>query len=401
LIRAAQSDLTDALADNPRVTDLPSRAEVVVVGGGVIGTSVSFHLAEAGVDVLLLERSALASGSTSKAAGGVRAQFTDPLNIAIGLRSLEAFERFAERPGFEIDLHRVGYLFLLDREADVGAFERSTALQHELGVPSRFVSLDEAMALSPLAGLDGVVAATYSPSDGHAAPEAVVLGYAAGARAHGARVVTDCEVREIEVEGGEIRRVRSTRGDVDTGTVVCCAGAWSPHLARMIGFDLPVEPVWREVAYTAPVPDVPRDLAFTIDFSTGFYFHREGPGLLFGMADRDQRAGFDAPTDADWMLRILEVAERRCPRLPDLGLAGGWKGYYEISPDHNALVGEAPGVGRFLYATGFSGHGFMQGPAIGEIVRDLVLGRQPFVDVTPLSAARFAVGALRPERNVV
>jgi sarcosine oxidase, subunit beta len=167
---------------------VPATAEVVVVGGGVIGTSAAFHLAEAGVDTLLLERAELASGSTSKAAGGVRAQFSDPLNIAVGLRSLEAFERFVERPGAEIDLHRVGYLFLLDREEDVAGFERSVALQNELGVPSRFVSLKEAAALSPLAGLDGVVAATFSPLDGHAAPEAVTLGYAAGARAHGRTV---------------------------------------------------------------------------------------------------------------------------------------------------------------------------------------------------------------------
>ena len=142
-------------------------------------------------------------------------------------------------------------------------------------------------------------------------------------------------------------------------------------------------------------------MPLTIDFSTGFYFHREGPGLLFGMGDRNQPAGFDEPTDPDWLLRVLEVAERRCPRLPDLGLAGGWKGYYEVSPDHNALVGEAASVSRFLYATGFSGHGFLQGPAMGEILRDLVLGREPFVDVTPLSAERFASGSARPERNVI
>jgi sarcosine oxidase subunit beta len=380
---------------------LPERADAVVVGGGVMGTSVAFHLAEAGVDVLLVERAELASGSTSKAAGGVRAQFSDPLNIALGLRSLEAFERFGERPGAEIDLHRVGYLFLLDREEDVPAFERSLALQNELGVPSRFVDLDEVAALSPLAGLDGVVAATFSPLDGHAAPEAVVLGYAAGARSHGARVVTGCEVTGIEVEGGSIHTVRTTLGDVATGTVVCCAGAWSKGLGALVGVEIPVEPVWREISYTAPVPGLPESIPLTIDFSTGFYFHREGPGLLFGMADRDQPAGFEAPTDPDWLLSVMAVAERRCPRLLDLGLAGGWKGYYEVSPDHNALVGEAAGVSRFLYATGFSGHGFLQGPAIGEIVRDLVLGREPFVDVAPLSADRFAAGASRPERNVI
>jgi sarcosine oxidase subunit beta len=384
------------------VAELPPRASVVVVGGGVIGTSVAFHLAEAGLEgVVLLERAELASGSTSRAAGGVRAQFSDPLNIAIARRSLEAFGRFGERPGAEIDLRRVGYLFLLDRAEDVEAFERSVALQNEHGVPSRLLGPAEARALSPLAGVEGVLAATFCPLDGHASPEAVVQGYAAGARREGARIVTGCEVTGIELEDGEIRRVRTSAGTIETGAVVCAAGAWSRAVGRMAGIDLPVEPVLREIAYTAPVPGLPERIPLTIDFTTGFYFHREGPGLLFGMADRRQPPGFDAPADPDWLLHVLAVAERRCPALPELGIAGGWRGFYEVSPDHNALVGEAAGVSRFLYATGFSGHGFLQGPAVGELVRDLVLGREPFVDVAALSAERFAARTLRPEHNVV
>ncbi len=380
---------------------LPGSADVVVVGGGVIGASTAFHLAEAGADVLLVERDGLASGSTSKAAGGVRTQFSDPLNIAIALRSIEAFERFGERPGGEIDLQQVGYLFLLDREEDVRAFEASVALQNELGVPSRLVSPEEAAALSPLAGVDDVLAAAFCPLDGHASPEAVVSGYAAAARAHGATVVARCGLEGIDVEDGAIRRVLTRGGDVEVGTVICCAGAWSRSVGAMAGVELPVEPVLRQIHYTAPVAALADTIPLTIDFSTGFYFHREGPGLLFGMADRAQPPGFDAPADPDWLLRVLEVAERRCPRLVDTGLAGGWSGFYEVSPDHNALVGEAEGPSRFLYATGFSGHGFLQGPAVGEIVRDLVLRREPFVDVTPLSTARFSTGTPRPERNVI
>jgi len=372
-----------------------------VVGGGVIGTSVAFHLAEAGVGVCLLERDELASGSTSRAAGGFRAQFSDPLNIAIGLRSIEAFARFGDRPGWEIDLRQVGYLFLLDRTEDVAAFEESVALQNELGVPSRFVTLEEARALCPLAGLERVLAATFGPLDGHASPEAVVHGYAAGARAQGATVLTRSAVTGIDLEGNEIRRVRTAHGTVETGTVVCAAGVWSSGLARMVGVDLPVEPVFREVGFTSPDETLPDQIPLTVDFSTGFYFHREGPGLLFGMADRDQPPGFDGPTDRTWLEKVLEVAERRLPSLADMGIAGGWKGYYEVTPDHNALVGEAPQPSRFLYATGFSGHGFLQGPAVGEIVRDLVLGREPFVDVSPLSAERFARHEPRPERNVI
>jgi len=379
----------------------PERAELVVVGGGGTGTSIAFHLAEAGVDVCLLERDALSSGSTSRAAGGIRTQFSDPLNVAIGLRSVEAFSRFAERPGGEIDFNQVGYLFLLDRPEDVVAFEEGVAVQNELGVPSRVVEPAEAARLSPLAGLEGVLAATFCPLDGHASPEAVAQGYAAGARAHGAKVLTGRGATAIETGNGTITGVVTEAGTIETGAVVLAAGVWSPSLARTAGVDLPVEPVFREVVTTAPVDDLPGSIPLTVDFTTGFYFHREGPGLLIGMADRNQQPGFDAPTDPDWLEHVTEVAARRAPAFLDMGIAHGWKGYYEVSPDHNGLVGEAPGVQRLLYATGFSGHGFMQAPAIGEIVRDLYLGREPFVDVTPLAAERFALQAPRPERNVI
>jgi sarcosine oxidase subunit beta len=380
--------------------EVPRGADVVVVGGGAMGASAAFHLAEAGVDVCLVERAELASGSTSRAAGGIRAQFSDPLNIALGLRSIAAYEQFGLRPGAEIDLRQVGYLFLLDREQDVEVFERSVALQNELGVPSRFVDLDVVRRLCPPVGLDGVLAATFSPSDGHASPEAVVQGYAAGAREHGATVVTGCAVTGIEADSGEIVGVVTERGRIETGTIVCAAGVWSPELARPAGLELPVQPVLREVGYTGPA-DIQGRIPLTIDFSTGFYFHREGPGLLFGMADPDQPPGFDEPTDPAWLDRVTEVAARRLPSLLDLGFAGGWKGYYEVTPDHNALLGESSDVTRFLYATGFSGHGFLQAPAVGEILRDLVQGGEPFVDVAPLGVSRFALGAARPEHNVI
>ena len=383
------------------MSSLPPSADVVVVGGGVIGTSIAVHLAEAGVGVGLVERDQLAGGSTSRAAGGVRTQFSDPLNIAIGLRSIEAFERFAERPGAEIDLHQVGYLFLLDRAEDVAALDASVALQNELGVPSRFVALDEVEELCPLAALDGVIAATFCPLDGHASPEAVTQGYAAGVRAHGGSVITGCAMTGIDLDGADVQAVQTTLGTVVTSTVICAAGVWSPEIARAVRVELPVQPYLREVGFTAPAPGLPSGIPLTIDFSTGFYFHREGPGLLFGMADPNQAPGFGVSTDPAWLELVLEVAERRCPALLDMGIAGGWSGYYEVTPDHNALVGEAAAPRRFLYATGFSGHGFLQGPAVGEIVRDLVLGREAFIDVAALSAERFARAESRPERNVI
>ena len=380
---------------------LPDRAEVVIVGGGVMGASAAFHLAEAGVtDVLLLEADQLSCGSTSKSAGGVRLQFSDEINIALALRSMDAFERFADRPGAEIGLQQVGYLFLLTDSDDVTVFEQNTALQNSMGVPSRMISAAEAGQLSTLANVDDVLAASVCMRDGHATPDAVVLGYATAARAMGVSIATQCRVTGIDAVEGEISAVQTTRGTVATSTVICVAGAWSPGIAAMCGVDLPVQPVARPIWYTEPMPNRPARVPMTIDFTTGFYFHTEGPGLLFGMADPEQPPGFDSPMRPDWLEIVGDVVAHRAPALVDVGIAGGWHGFYETTPDHNALIGEATNVSRFIYATGFSGHGFLLGPAVGEVLRDLVLGHTPPVDVSGFDVARFA-GETRPEHNIV
>jgi sarcosine oxidase, subunit beta len=362
------------------------RASVVIVGGGVIGTSIAFHLGEAGVkDVLLLERSELGSGSTAKGAGGVRAVFSDELNVRMALRSLEAWAAFDERPGWEIGLQQVGYLFLLSSDADVTAFERGVEMQNRLGVPSRMVSVEEAHELSPLAGLEDVLAGAFCPLAGHATPEGAVQGYASAARAHEVRIET-----RREVTGLKQGAVMTGDGEVAAECVICAAGPWSREVGEMAGVELPVRPEKRRIAYTGPV-QVGGNVPMTIDFATGFYFHREGPGLLFGTNDVCE-------TQDEWLERAEPILRRRAPILLDAPLAGGWWGDYEMTPDHNALIGKTEAApGRFLYATGFSGHGFQQAPAVGEIVRDLYLGREPFVDVSPLAAGR----AKRAERNVV
>ena len=276
---------------------LPESASVVIIGGGVIGCSAAFHLAEAGVDVLLLERDQLGSGSTSRAAGGIRAQFSDPLNIQIAQRSLAAFREFSRRPGWEIDLKQVGYLFVLSRDADVAAFEDHVALQNEYGVPSRMLSAERTRELCPLLAGDDIVAGAFSPDDGHVTPEAVVQGYAFAARALGAQLRVGCEATGVRVAGGEVCEVVTSHGSVATGTVICAAGAWSRQCGAMAGVELPVTPLRRQVLFTEPIRELPAQLPFTIDFTTSFYFHREGPGLLMGMSDPDERPGFSLRDD--------------------------------------------------------------------------------------------------------
>jgi len=385
----------------PRHSPLPESASVVIVGGGVIGTSAAFHLAEAGVDVVLIERAQLGSGSTCKAAGGVRTQFSDVLNIEIAKRSMAAFRDFGRRPGWEIELKQVGYLFVLSRESDVAEFERGVALQNQCGLDSRMLTVAEARRLCPLLEGDDMLAAAFSPDDGHATPEGVVQGYAFAARGLGAEVRVGCEVLAIEVSGGEVVAVVTDEGRVRTGLVICAAGPWSRSCGAMVNVDLPVTPLRRQILFTDAIDGLPPDLPMTIDFSSSFYFHREGPGLLMGMSDPNEQPGFSVETTEDWIPGLMEVVRRRAPRIADVGIRGGWAGLYEMTPDHNAIIGEAAGVSRFLYATGFSGHGFLQGPAVGEILRDMVLRRPTFVDISPLSVDRFDAAALRPEYNIV
>lgn len=386
---------------------LPADAAVVIIGGGVMGTSIAFHLAEAGVDdVLLLERDQLGAGSTSKAAGGVRAQFSDPVNIALGARSLDAFEAFSSRPGQVIDLHQVGYLFLLTDPDEVAVYEASVALQNQMGVPSRMISADEARALSPGVATEDVLAAAFHPRDGYCSPESVVLGYATGARSHGATLRTGVEVTDIRCADRSVHSVATSAGEVRAGTVICAAGAWSRAVGEMVGVNLPVTPVRRQILITEPLSGalldtLPTTMPMTIDAATTFYLHREGPSVLFGMSYRGEEPGFRHDYSEDWLPDLMDAIGRRCPTLLDVGVAHRWSGLYEVTPDHNALIGEAGDVSRFLYATGFSGHGFLQAPAVGEVIRDLYLNRAPVIDVSPLTADRFGAGVHRGEVNIV
>ena len=387
---------------SPAGREHPSRASVVIIGGGVMGVSIAYHLAAAGVpDVVLVDKDAFGSGSTCKAAGGVRAQFTDRINIELGLRSLETFENFGARFNQEIDFHKVGYLFLLDSAATVSAFEQNVALQNDHGVPSRMISVTEAKQMSPLISTEGLLAAAFSPTDGHCTPESVVLGYAVAARRKGARLIANCAATGIERNDDRIIAVKTEGGRIEADTVICATGAWSKEVGEWVGVDLPVKPLRRQILVTEPLPVLDPHTPFTIDFGSSFYFHGEGKGLLLGMSDPHETPGFKMNRSEDWLPGLGEAIERRAPGLIDVGIASGWAGLYEMTPDHNAIIGEAESVSRFLYATGFSGHGFLMGPAVGEVMRDLYLGDRPFLDISGLDARRFAGNEIRPELNIV
>lgn len=364
-------------------------ADVVVIGGGAMGTSIAWHLTELGVtDVVLVERETLASGSTSKSAGGFRAQFADELNVRIALRSIAELETFGERFGVDIALAQHGYLFLLDDDGDLERFRAALALQQRLGVPSRELTVDEALGLVPQVSAEGLVGATFCPVDGTCSPESVTQGYAQAAAARGVRVRQGVEATAIDVRNGRVAAVRTTAGAVATGTVVCAAGAWSAGVARTAGVELPVSGEPRHVWFTPEDGGLPRELPLTIDFGSGLYLHREGAGIVFGGR-------------AATLEELAPQAARRVPVLAELPIRSSWWGYYEVSPDWNAIVGEVEHVSRFLYATGFSGHGFQQAPAVGEHLAQLVAGVETTLDLSPFSVDRFARGDARSEQLVV
>ena len=361
------------------------RAEVVIAGGGALGASVAWHLAELGVtDIVLLERETLASGSTSKSAGGFRMQFGDELNVRIAMRSLRELEAM----GDEIELRQWGYLYLLDRPEDVEAFRSALAMQQALGVPAEELTPEEAQALVPQLELEGVLAATFCGLDGYCSPEGVVQWYARGAAERGVRIRQGCTLTGVRVERGRIEGVETSSGSISTSTLVCTAGAWSADVAALAGVDLPVQGQPRHLWFCPADGGLPHELPLTIDFSTSFYFHREGPGLVFGGKEQS-------------LEDVAEHAARRLPVLADLPIASSWWGYYDDSPDANALVGESDRVARFLYATGFSGHGFQQAPAVGEHIAELVAGRPPTLDLSAFDVGRFARGAERRETLVI
>lgn len=368
---------------------LPERSDVVVVGGGVVGAAALSYLVDLGCErPVLLERDTLGSGSTGRCAGGVRTIFSDDLNVRLGAEAIRRLERFEDEIGERLDLRLWGYLFCLDDAADAAAFAAALPLQEREGVPSRLLRPEEALEIVPQLAVDDLVAAVFCPTAGYVTPDLVVQGYARHAAAGGAHVEQSCAASAILVERGRVVGVETPRGRIATDRVVCAAGVWSRELAATAGLDLPVTPERRWMFFTEDAPGFPHELPLTIDFGTSFYFHREGGGLALG--GREQTIEELAPQGV-----------RRLPALADLGIRSSWSGLYEMSPDHNALVGAAAEPEGLSYATGFSGHGFQQAPVVGEHLARLALGLEPAFDLSALGVERFAAGLPRVELNVV
>jgi glycine/D-amino acid oxidase-like deaminating enzyme len=363
-------------------------ADAVIIGGGCVGASALYHLAALGLtDVVLIESVGLGAGSTSKAAGGIRMQHDDLVNTQLALRSLAEFTTFEEFTGAAIDFKQVGYLFLLDNSADLASFTRAAAAQRELGIPTEVLDLDAVRAMVPALHTEDLLGATYCPWEGYAAPEAVVQGYVSAARRLGAKAEVGAAVLEVLTDEVGVCGVRTSDETFATRHVVVAAGISSGDLVRPLGFDLPVTALPRTIFYSSNDLGVDPSAPLVVDFSTSFYFHREGAGLVFAGRESDP-AELSVP------------AMHRLPSIEDAAIESSWWGFYEMSPDHNAMIGTAP-IDGLHYATGFSGHGFMQSPAVGEHLAETILGLPTSLDLSTMSADRFVDGLHRTESFVI
>ncbi|HEY72454.1 MAG: FAD-binding oxidoreductase [Chloroflexi bacterium] len=384
--------------------NLPQTAEAVIIGGGVMGVSTAYHLALKGCqDVLLLEReSFLGMEATGKCAGGIRYQFGTEINVRLSQLSLPMLDRFEEELGQPIDLRYCGYLFLLTNEEDAAVFRQNVEMQRRLGVETQWLGPDEIARMVPLLNMDGILAGTIHPGDGLADPNGVVQGYASGARRQGAKLLTGVQVTGIRVESGRVRGVITDQGEVATPVVVNAAGPWAGEVGKMAGVDIPIVPVRRQIVVTGPMPEIPPDFPFVIEFAKSLYFHREGPGILTGMSNPDEIVSFDQSLDQNWELVHMEAAMKRLPILEKAGLASHWAGLYENSPDAHPILGRIPEVEGFYCVGGFSGHGFQHGPACGLLLAEEILdGKAHTLDISQLDLARFSEGREIVEYNVV
>jgi sarcosine oxidase subunit beta len=380
-------------------------ADVVVVGGGVVGASAAYHLAAAGAGrVLLLERADhLAAGSTGACAGGFRFQFSSAINVRLSQASVPMITGFTQEHGLPLDVVQDGYLFLVRGEELWRHFLAANELHASLGVEAEVLTPEEAASVAPGIATEDLVGATFGPRDGIADPSGLTHGYATLARGSGAEIDFGVEVEVVRTGGDRVLGVDTSDGPIDAGVVVNAAGPWAGALAATAGVDLPLEPIPRHVLVTGPFDGAPERRTLVIEAKTSFYFHREGAGVLMGMGGPSERASFETATDESFIAEeLLPTAVRVFPPLEAASVEHAWVGLYEMTPDRHPIIGEAPGVAGFYLANGFSGHGFQHAPVVGKLLAELIVGgAATTVDISSLGLDRFEHGDLVREGHVV
>ena len=373
----------------------PKTASVVIIGGGVVGCSIAYHLARRGQrDVVVLERETVGSGTTSKAAGGIRAQFPTETEIRFSLESLKVLQNFAEEFGVDPGFKQIGYLFLISEEENLRGFEQRIAVQRRFGVDVRVITPKDAQALVPALRVDDLIAAVWGPQDGLAGPAEVTQGFATRARELGARIVEGVEVTAVDVANGRVRGVRTTEGDVSAPLVINAAGPTAARVGRLAGVPVAVFPRRRHIFFTEPFPELPGPVPLTNDQASGFYFRKEMEQVLLSPGDVED-IGQDQEVPMDWgkLDETVTKAIHRVPLLERAKIAGGWAGLRPLTPDDHAIIGPAAGVEGFFLAVGFCGHGFQHSPMTGRMVAEWIVDGKPSMDLSLFNPARFGKDA--------
>jgi sarcosine oxidase subunit beta len=382
-------------------------ADVVIIGAGIVGSSIAFHLTEAGVrNVLVIERETRQGlGSTGKSMGGVRAQFSTDVNIRMSIYSIPFFARFEDATGYPSGYKPHGYLFMATNGRHLNYLRKNSVRQKALGLKKvELLSPEDIREVLPQLRSDDIIGGSLCPTDGFVDPESVMTGFMARAIERGTELWRGTEVTGITTSHATVSGVRTTNGDVQAPIVVNAAGAWAGGIARMAGADLPVQPLRRMLVLTEPFSGLAERLPMIIDMSTGWHFRQEGLGLLMAWADPDQQPGFRADFDPAFIEKILTHAAARVPDFANLAVNPRrcWAGLYEMSPDHHAILGPAPEVRGLYFANGFSGHGVMHSPATGRILADLIVhGETQVIDAQDLNVQRFAEGRAIEETAIL
>ncbi len=370
---------------------MPRTADIVIIGAGAVGASIAYHLARRGArDVVVLEREMVGSGSTSKAAGGIRVQFGTRVEIEFSLRSIDFFKRFDDEMGVPCDYRQEGYLILLFDEADLACYRKNVAFQTSLGADVRIIGPDEARAIVPELNVDDVLAAAWGPMDGHASPNDVVQAYAARARERGVRILEGTPATAIELEGDRVTAVLTPDGRIETPLVVNAAGPQAPLVARMVGLEVPVDPRRRHIFVTDEFSGVRHPMPLVIDRKSGFYCRSEQGQVLMSAGDVGTTTEFSASVDWSMLGETVDKAVRRIPALEGASIRHAWAGLRPLTPDEHAILDWAPDLRGLYLAVGFCGHGFQHSPATGQVVSEILTGAPPSIDVTDLALSRFA-----------
>ncbi|HLW76931.1 MAG TPA: FAD-dependent oxidoreductase [Bryobacteraceae bacterium] len=386
---------------------MSQNADVVIVGGGIVGSSIAYHLTKAGCkNVVVLEReSHQGKGSTGKSMGGVRAQFSTTSSIQMSLFSIPFFRDFEQTMGYPSGYRAQGYLFMATTDRHLAYLRANYEKQIAAGLDTvQFLGVDEIVRMVPQVRADDILGGTFCSTDGFVDPYSVMTGFTLRATDQGARFLREATVTAIDRDGDRVAAVHSTQGSFSTRTVVDAAGAWSAQIAKMVGIDLPVEPLRRMLVPTEPFDKIAHSAPMTIDMSTGFHFRPEGLGLLMAWADPDEKPGFNTTFDRGFVEKILTRGVDRFPVLEEVAVnpSRAWAGLYEMTPDHHPILGAAPHVNGFFLANGFSGHGVMHSPATGKILADLILnGSTDLIDARQLDYSRFAEHRLVEETAVL